>query len=134
MTYFWLYLITLPTLAVIDLIWIIGVAQSFYKAQLGSLLATNTVWWAAVLFYLMYVAGLIFFVIQPAIEKHSLSYAILAGAFFGLVAYGTYDLTNLATTTGWPLTMSLVDMAWGAIAGGAISGAVFYLATAVFHL
>ena len=134
MTFFWLYLITLPTLAVIDLAWIVGVAQSFYKTQLGTLLATNTVWWAAVLFYLIYVAGLVFFVIQPAIEKKSLSYAILAGAFFGLIAYGTYDLTNLATTTNWPLTMSLVDMAWGTIAGGAISGAVFYLATAVFSL
>lgn len=134
MTFFWLYLITLPTLAVIDLVWIVGVAQSFYKAQLGSLLATNTVWWAAAVFYLMYVAGLIFFVIQPAVEKQSLAYAIFAGAFFGLIAYGTYDLTNLATTANWPLTMTLVDMAWGTIAGGAISGVVFYLATAVFGL
>ncbi len=126
--YLKLFLITLPVLAVIDLAWIVGVARSFYKSQLGSLLASHTVWWAAVVFYLLYVAGLVFFVIEPAVGKHSLAFAFFAGGFFGLIAYGTYDLTNLATTAAWPLTMSLVDMAWGTFAGAVISSAVYLVA------
>jgi uncharacterized membrane protein len=130
--YLALYFITLPLLLVIDLGWVAGVANSYYKSQLGPLLSGTPVWWAAALFYVLYVAGLVFFAIAPAVEARSLLRAVLLGAFFGLVAYGTYDLTNLATTSGWPTTMSFVDMAWGTVAGGGVSALVYLIATRVF--
>ncbi len=129
MTYLYLWLIALPLLGVLDALWIGVIARSYYKAELGPLLSSDVVWPAAIGFYLLYTAGLVFFVIAPAFEARSLMFALLAGAFFGLVAYGTYDLTNLATTTGWPAMMSFVDMAWGAAAGAVVSGLTYWVAT-----
>ncbi len=130
----WLYFISLPILALLDLGWIAGIARTYYKAQLGGLLSADPVWAAVVGFYVLYTAGLVYFVIMPAVSSHSLSRAILGGLFFGLVAYGTYDLTNLATTAGWPATMSFVDMVWGAFAGGLTSGVVYYVAVSLLGL
>ncbi|MFM2330505.1 MAG: hypothetical protein RLZZ26_12 [Candidatus Parcubacteria bacterium] len=130
----YLYLITLPILIVLDLAWVGGIAKNYYKGQLGAMLTDSPVWWAIGLFYLLYVAGLVYFVIVPAVGAHSLSRALLGGAFFGLIAYGTYDLTNLGLTANWPVLMSFVDMAWGAFAGGAVSALVYLIATGVFGL
>lgn len=130
MQFTYLYLVTLPLLAIIDLAFIGGVAKPFYKSQLGTLLSANPVWWAVVAFYLLYVAGLVFFAIQPAVEARSLVRAVVLGGFFALVAYGTYDLTNQATLTGWPILMTFVDMAWGTFAGASISGIVYLIAIA----
>ena len=130
----WLYLISLPILALLDLAWIAGIAHEYYTSQLGTLLSNNPVWPAIIAFYILYAAGLVFFAVLPAVAVRSLARAILSGAFFGLVAYGTYDLTNLATTAGWPLVMSFVDMAWGALAGGLTSGIVFYIASTFLTL
>ena len=69
---------------------------------------------AAAIFYILYVFGLIFLVLKPAIDANSVINAIWLGGVFGLVAYGTYDLTNLATIRGWSVTVTLVDMLWGA--------------------
>lgn len=68
---------------------------------------------AAVVFYLIFIAAMVFFVISPAVEKQSLLYALGAGAFFGLVTYATYDLTNLATLKDWPLSITVIDLSWG---------------------
>lgn len=124
-----LYFVTLPILFVIDIVWIGLVANRFYKEQMGDLFAPTINWPPAVLFYLIYIAAIVFFVLTPALEKQSLWYAILAGAFLGLTAYATYDLTNLAVVRNWPLLMSVVDIIWGAFLTAAVSGVAYLIAT-----
>lgn len=132
MTYLLPALLALPIMLVIDLIWIGVVANRFYHESLGPLFAETILWVPALIFYLIYIAGLSFFVLSPALEKHSLMYAVLAGAFFGLVAYSTYDLTNLAIIKNWPLLMSVIDIAWGTFLTALTSGAVYLIATTFF--
>lgn len=112
------YFVTLFSFLILDAIWLGLIAQPFYQAQIGFLMAENPNWAAAGVFYLIYVAGLVFFVVEPALHSRmALGQAALRGAFFGLVAYATYDLTNLATIEGWPLVVTLVDLAWGMLLG-----------------
>ena len=112
------YFITLFVFLVMDAIWLGLIAQPFYQAQIGFLLAKKANWVAAGVFYLLYVAGLVFFVVEPALRTRATpGRAALRGAFFGLVAYATYDLTNLATVDGWPLLVTVVDVAWGTTSG-----------------
>ena len=120
---------TLIAFLVLDGIWLGVIARRFYASQLGGLMRAKVNWLAAGGFYLAYVAGIVFFAVSPALAAGSLGTAALNGALLGLLAYGTYDMTNLATLKGWPLPMSLVDMAWGALlTGGAAS--IGYLAVA----
>lgn len=112
------YFITLLVFLVLDATWLGLIAQPFYQAQIGFLLAEKANWAAAGAFYLLYVAGLVFFVVEPALRAGTApGRAALRGAFFGLVAYATYDLTNLATLDRWPIAVTAVDMAWGAALG-----------------
>lgn len=113
------YAVTLAAFLAIDLFWLGVVARRFYAAQLGSLMRARINWAAAGGFYLAYVAGIVFFAVAPALAVGSWTTAVINGALLGLLAYGTYDMTNLATIKGWPLAMSLVDMAWGAVLTGA---------------
>ena len=112
------YFITLIVFLVLDAIWLGLIAQPFYQAQIGFLLAKQANLAAAGVFYLLYVAGLVTFVVEPALRAGTTpGRAALRGAFFGLVAYATYDLTNLATLDRWPVAVTAVDMAWGAAVG-----------------
>ena len=112
------YFITLICFLILDAIWLGLIAQPFYQAQIGFLLAKKANWAAAGVFYLLYVAGLVFFVVEPAMRARAKpGRAAQRGAFFGLVAYATYDLTNLATVDGWPLLVTVVDVAWGMTSG-----------------
>lgn len=124
-----LYSIALPVFFVIDMVWLGLVAKNFYKAQIGALMKTDVNWVAAIIFYLIFVVGLVVFVIQPAIEKESWTHALLLGALFGLITYATYDLTNLAITKDWPLFVTFVDMAWGAVLAASVSTVTYALAT-----
>jgi uncharacterized membrane protein len=123
-----LYFIALPVLFAIDIVWLVFVARKFYASQLGSLLKPDVNWLAAVIFYLIFIAGLVSFVIAPAVEKHSITHALGYGAFFGLVAYATYDLTNLATMKDFPLLVTIVDLAWGMFLSAAVSAITFLFA------
>ena len=114
------YLITLVSFAVIDAIWLGVVARRFYREQIGYLMG-RTNWTAAALFYLFYVAGMLFFVIQPAVSRGRWQYALLVGFFFGFITYMTYDLTNLATLASWPVLVTVIDIAWGTVLGGSVS-------------
>jgi uncharacterized membrane protein len=113
--YFKLYLLTVPVFFAIDLIWLGLVARSFYQKHLGYILSPEVNWPAAIVFYLIYIVGIIFFAVRPALEVESLSRALLLGAFFGFITYATYDLTNLATLKDWPLIVVIVDIAWGTV-------------------
>jgi uncharacterized membrane protein len=88
-------------------------------------------WFAAIIFYLLFIAGLVIFVISPAVEKHSWVHAILFGALFGLITYATYDLTNLTTIKDWPLLVTLVDLIWGTLLAASISGITYFIASKI---
>jgi uncharacterized membrane protein len=107
------YLIALVVFTLIDLVWLLVISKNLYKAKIGHLMADKVNLPAAGLFYLLFIAALVFFVINPAADKRSVLYAIGAGAFFGLVTYATYDLTNLATLKGWPVSLTVIDLLWG---------------------
>lgn len=122
-----LYAIALPVFFVIDMIWLGFIAKDFYRSQIGFLMKDNINWTAAIIFYLLFIVGLVYFAISPAILKNSLMGAILAGAFFGFITYATYDLTNLATLKNWPLFVTIVDLIWGTVLGALVSGITYYL-------
>lgn len=116
-----LYLVALGTFFVIDMLWLGLVARSFTQQQLGFLMAPAVKWPVAIVFYLLFVAGLLFFVILPGLQQNSSKVILLRGAFFGLVTYATYDLTNLATLKDWPALFSIVDLAWGTFLSVSVS-------------
>ena len=97
-----------------DFVWLSNAVNFLYRPRLGALLADKPVLWAAALFYVLYGIGLTFLVVRPAVSADSVFTALWTGALFGLVAYGTYDLTNQATLKGWSLTVTVVAVAWGA--------------------
>jgi len=123
-----LYAIALPVFFAIDMVWLGLVANNFYKSQIGFLMKSDINWTAAILFYLLFIVGLVLFVIAPAVEKGSWVHALLFGALFGLITYATYDLTNLATLKDWPLVVTIVDLAWGATLGALVSVVTYYIA------
>ena len=126
--FFKLFIIALPVFFAIDMVWLVIVARKFYKKQIGFIMTPDINWIAAIIFYLLFIAGLVVFVISPAIEKQSWLHALLYGAFFGLVTYATYDLTNLATLRDWPVLVTVVDLAWGTVLGAAVSVTTFLIA------
>lgn len=123
-----LYVIALPVFFAIDMVWLGLVAKNFYKNQIGFLMRPDINWVAAILFYLLFIVGLVLFVIAPAIEKGSWIRALLFGAFFGFITYATYDLTNLATLKDWPLLVTIVDLAWGTVLGALVSVITYFIA------
>ncbi len=116
-----LYLVSLLLFSVIDLLWVGVIAKDMYQEHIGFLMTDDIRWGAVLLFYGLYLFGLVFFVIEPALKERSVTMAIFSGALFGLICYATYDLTNLATLKGWPLTMVCYDLLWGAFASGLVS-------------
>lgn len=116
-----LFLIALPVFFVIDMIWLVLVAKNFYQKHIGFIMKPDINWLAAIIFYLLFIAGLVVFVISPAVEKQSWIHALLYGALFGLITYATYDLTNLATLKDWPVIVTVVDLIWGTVLAGSIS-------------
>lgn len=122
-----LYLIALPVFLIIDMLWLGFIAKDFYRKQIGFLLKPDVNIWAAGIFYALFVFALVVFVISPAVEKGSFVPALLFGAFFGLVTYATYDLTNLATLKDWPLLVTVVDLAWGAFIGASVSVITYFV-------
>lgn len=124
-----LFTIALPVFFVIDMVWLGLVAKDFYGAQIGTLMKSDVNWAAAIIFYLIFITGLVVFVIAPAMEKGSWMNALLFGALFGLVCYATYDLTNLAIAKDWPLLVTIVDLAWGAVLASSVSVVTYFIAT-----
>ncbi len=123
-----LYAIALPVFFAIDMIWLGLVAKNFYRAQIGALMKPEVNWTAAIVFYLIFIAGLVVFVISPAVEKASWKHALLFGALFGLVCYATYDLTNLAVAKDWPLLVTVIDMIWGTVLAASVSVVTYFIA------
>ncbi len=118
---------------IIDVIWLSFATKSFYRPLIGNLLTDKPVMWAAVLFYLLYVFGMALVVIQPCIDSSSLFKTIYTGFIFGLVAYGTYNLTNMAVLKGWSPTVTFVDMFWGGSLTAVSATTGLYLAKKIVH-
>lgn len=116
------------TIIVLDLLWLGVIMKDFYRAQIGHLMSGTVVWGAAILFYLVYAAGVWFFAVASA---SSLVKALTLGALLGALAYATYDLTNQATLKDWPLVVTVADIAWGAFITG-VAATVGYAVTKLF--
>ena len=121
------YFITLVVFLAIDMVWLTVIAKRFYAEKLGYLMAPKANLAAALLFYMLFVVGLLVFVIAPALAAGSWLQALLAGLFFGLVTYATYDLTNLATIKDWPVIISVLDLLWGSVVTGLTSLVSFWI-------
>ena len=126
--YLKLYLLTVPVFFIIDLIWLGVVAKSFYQKNLKYILSPNVNWSAAIIFYLIYIAGILIFAVLPAVAKDSLRHAAVWGALFGFFTYATYDLTNLALLKDWPIIIVIVDILWGVVLCSAFATLSFFVA------
>ena len=122
-----LYFATLLVFFAIDMLWLGLVARSFYQKQLGFLMSPSPNWIAALVFYLLFIVGLVVFVIDPGLKDNSLPLTLGRAALFGLIAYATYDLTNLATIKDWPVLVTIVDLTWGVVVSVAVSYAGFVI-------
>lgn len=109
------YLAAFVAFLAIDYVWLAYVARDFYRDRLGELMLDKPNLGVAAAFYLLYMVAVVVFAVNPALEKQQWQTALLYGGLLGLVAYGTYDITNLATLKSWPVSVSIVDMIWGAV-------------------
>ena len=119
--YLKLYIAILVAFLAIDMLWLGLLARTFYRKHLGYIMAPSPNWTAAIIFYLLFLLGLLIFVVLPGLEASSLSTTLLRGALFGLITYATYDLTNQATIKDWPVMVTVVDMFWGVFLSVAVS-------------
>ncbi|WP_142779749.1 DUF2177 family protein [Agrobacterium sp. T29] len=127
-TYFAAYLFTLVAFLVIDFIWLSTMASRLYRPAIGDLLAENFRLAPAVVFYLIYAAGLTFLAVRPAFQTGEWTTALLYGAVVGFMAYATYDLTNQATLKSWSTTLTVADLLWGTFVSAA-AATIGYLIT-----
>ena len=117
---------------IVDVIWLSITVKLVYKPNLGDLLNDKPVLWAAVLFYIIYMIGLTLIIIKPALASNSVLQAFWTGVIFGIVAYGTYNLTNMATIKNWSSTIVWIDMLWGGMLTGSSSAVGIYLTKTFF--
>ena len=121
------YLVAAVVFLALDLVWLSLVAQGLYEHFLGDLLADSPNVAAAFVFYAIFVAGLVYFVIAPAVDEQSARTALVRGAAFGLITYATWDLTSLAVIEGFPVGIVPIDMAWGTVLAAAVSTTTYLL-------
>jgi uncharacterized membrane protein len=127
MTYALAYVVCLLIFAAVDVTWLMTMGARLYKQTLGDILLANVNFAPAVAFYLIYPAGLVIFAVIPSLKADSIAHAFVYGALFGFFAYATYELTNYATLRNWTLQLTVVDIAYGAIASGAVAAATAFV-------
>jgi uncharacterized membrane protein len=125
----WIYLIATVAFFAIDMLWLGLIARNFYRDKLGFIFTGDVRWPAAIVFYLLYIGGILYFAVNPALDAASLQKALINGALFGLMCYATYDLTNMATIQQWPLVVVVVDIIWGIVLTGSVSAITYLVAT-----
>lgn len=123
------YLVAAALFVACDAVWLKFVANRFYKQQLGGLLLARPSFPPAVIFYLLYILGIVIFALDPALGQGSFGYALGHGALLGLLMYATYDLTNQATLKHWPAKLTVVDMTWGTFVTTVVTALTFV----IFH-
>jgi uncharacterized membrane protein len=124
--YIKLYFSALVIFFAIDMLWLGLVARNFYKKHLGFIMSPEVNWYAALIFYALFIVGILVFVVIPGLRADGLGLMLLKAAFFGLITYATYDLTNLATLKNWPLVVTVVDMIWGMTLATLVSLGTFF--------
>jgi len=129
MTYIYLYLLTFLAFFAIDFVWLTFVATKFYSTKIGHLMAPKPKLIPAIIFYLIFVVGIIIFAVLPGYESNNLWQTVLLGALFGMLSYSTYDLTNLATLKNWPVSITIIDIIWGTSVSAITSVAGYFIAT-----
>jgi uncharacterized membrane protein len=126
--YLKLYALTVPVFFIIDLMWLGVIAKGFYQKNLSYILRPQVNWSAAIIFYLLYIAGILIFAVVPAVAKDSWQHAMIYGALFGFFTYMTYELTNLALLKDWPFNIVVVDIIWGVVLCTAVATIGFLIA------
>ena len=121
------YAVSVPVFFAVDMIWLGVIAKGFYRKALEPLLTPNINWTAAIVFYFLFLVGILVFALLPGLKKQSFVYTVSMAALFGFIAYATYDLTNLATLRDWPLLLSMVDMIWGAFLSASTAGVTYLI-------
>lgn len=121
------YIVAAALFLTADFLWLRNMGPAFYTPELGGLLREQPQLGVALAFYLLFVVGLVMFVIHPAMQGETYLMIAIKGAMFGLVAYATYDLTNLATLRGFSPKVAIVDMAWGAFVSASVSLATVWV-------
>jgi len=125
------YLAALFAFLVIDFIWLKYVALSFYRSNIGHLMTDSPNLIVAGLFYLVYIIGVVILAVNPALDKGSWMTACLLGGLLGLIAYGTYDITNLATLKNWPPIVAIVDIVWGTVLTASVAIVSYFISAAL---
>ena len=123
MAYLIAYLVCIVVMGGLDFLWLSNTSASLYHRDLGPLLADNRNMAVAVIFYLIFIVGILIFAVRPALASGDWRTAALYGALFGFFAYATYDLTNFATMKVWTLRVTLLDIAWGTFLTGTVASA-----------
>jgi uncharacterized membrane protein len=131
--YIFSYIIATLSFFVIDILWLGLIARNFYRNQIGHLMADDVNWPAAIIFYLLFILGIVIFAVSPALDTGKLSTALIYGALFGFFTYATYDLTNLATLKDWPILMVVIDIAWGTFLSAAVASITYLTVTNVLN-
>jgi uncharacterized membrane protein len=126
-TYLVAYFIAFIVFSAIDAVWLTTMGAILYRPVLGDILILSVRLAPAITFYLMYPIGIVVFVAIPALRAGSLVSALMLGLLLGAIAYATYDLTNYATLRSWNLTITIIDIVYGAIATSAASCAAYFL-------
>lgn len=122
------YAVAFVLFTALDIVWLMLMGSALYRPVLGDMLAPAVRLGPALAFYLMYPIGLVILAIAPALRSGSLAEAILLGAVVGAVTYATYDLTNYATLRNWSLQLTVVDILYGSIVAGGVSGLTYLIA------
>lgn len=116
-----LFVVTTVIFFAVDMIWLGLIARNFYREKLAFVFTGDVNWTAAVIFYLIYIVGILYFVVIPGFAQHDWKIVLLNGALLGFLCYATYDLTNMATIRQWPIIVVLVDIAWGTVLTGTVA-------------
>ena len=125
-----IFVVAIPVFFLVDLFWLGVVAKEIYQKYLGQFLRETPIWSVAILFYLLFIIGLVVFVIQPAVEKGSWTHSLVFGAFFGFVTYMTYELTNFALIKNWPWQIVIIDIIWGVVLSATVAVVSYFVARA----
>ncbi len=125
------YLVAAVVMAALDFTWLSYFSKAFFEPAVGVLLAAKTNYAAAVLFYVLYIVGVLLFAVRPALAGDGWTTSLLMGAAFGFFAYVTYDLTNMATLKAWPAWLAAMDVAWGTLVTALAATAGYFAASRI---
>lgn len=126
------FAITFVVFMGIDLIWLGFVAKNIYSKYLGYLMAPRVNWVAALVFYVIFITGVLYFVIAPSLVDRDFTQLVIRAMLFGFITYATYDLTNLATVRDWPITITVIDLIWGTTLSTSVSVISYLIITNFF--